>query len=234
MQKKEFLNLPFEVKQINDEDPNFFIFEGYASTFGNVDLGDDIVEKGAFIDSLRKTPDVPILWQHNMGEPLGKSIELYEDNTGLFIKAKLPKKDTMVSGRVMPQMEVGSIKEMSIGFFIEDFEIKGETRILKKINLFEVSLVTKAMNPRALLTAFKSFKDIEIKSLKDIEAFLKEGGLSNNESKTLISKVKEFSLERDVEEKKKDQRDAEESLIEQIKLFKELSNLNNILKNGKS
>ncbi len=46
--------------------------------------------------------------------------------------------------------------------------------------------------------------------MKDIESFLKEGGLSNNESKTLISKIKEFSTQRDAEEKaKKVQREAE-------------------------
>jgi HK97 family phage prohead protease len=239
--KKEFLNLPFEVKQINDEDPKFFTFEGYASTFGNIDLGEDIVEKGAFIDSLSKNPDVPVLWQHNMEEPVGKSIELYEDERGLFIKAKLPKADTLVNGRIIPQMEVGSIKEMSIGFFIEDFEIKGEIRILKKINLFEVSLVTKAMNPRALVTGFKSFKETEIKSLKDIETFLKEGGLSNNESKTLISKIKEFSKQRDAEEEEVKQRDAaqkkrleaNQKLIDSMnKLTNNLNKINNDIRSN--
>ena len=117
---------------------------------------------------------------------------------------------------------------MSIGFFIEDFEIKDDLRILKKIDLFEVSLVTKAMNPRALVTGFKSFKELEISSLKDIETFLKEGGLSNNESKTLISKIKEFSNQRDAEEKEVEQRDAEAK-----ELLDNIQNLTNFIKNNK-
>jgi len=79
-------------------------------------------------------------------------------------------------------------------------------RMLKEIELFEVSLVTKAMNPQALVSGFKSME-----SLKDIEQSLKEMGLSNTEAKTLISKVKEFSNQRDAEEKNQEeaQRDVE-------------------------
>jgi HK97 family phage prohead protease len=158
--EKKLFNCSFEVKQINDEDPTFFVFEGHASTFGNVDLGDDVVQRGAFADSLKQDAQVPILWQHSMSEPIGKSIELYEDNKGLFVKARLPKEDDLVKGRVIPQMKVGSIAEMSIGFFIVDSSIETreekQVRLLEKIKLFEISLVTKAMNPQALVTSFKA------------------------------------------------------------------------------
>ena len=60
--KKEIKRLPFEVKSLSEEG-DFFIFEGYASTFGNVDLGDDIIVNGAFSKSLQANPNVPILWQ---------------------------------------------------------------------------------------------------------------------------------------------------------------------------
>ena len=68
------------------------------------------------------------------------------------------------------------------------------------------------MNPQALVSGFKSME-----SLKDIEQSLKEMGLSNTEAKTLISKVKEFSNQRDAEEKKQEevQRDVEE--LKQLK-----------------
>lgn len=203
--KKEIKSLPFEVKEIS-EDSEYFTFEGYASTFGNIDLGDDIIVRGAFSKTLKKNAEVPVLWQHQMSEPVGKSITLYEDDKGLYIKAILPKSDTLVSGRIIPQMKVGSIREMSIGFFTRESDMEKGVRLLKEIELFEVSLVTKAMNPQALVSGFKS-----VESLKDIEQSLKEMGLSNTEAKTLISKVKEFSNQRDAEEKNKEetQRDAE-------------------------
>lgn len=221
---RETKSLKFEVKEFN-EDSDYFMFEGYASTFGNIDLGDDVIVKGAFIDTLKTNSNLPILWQHSMHEPIGNSVSVYEDERGLFIKARLPKADTLVNGRVIPQMKAGSIKEMSIGFFVKDYEIKGDLRYLKAIELFEVSLVTKAMNPQAQVTGFKSFKDVEFKELKDIESFLKEGGLSQNEAKTLISKVKEFSIQRDAEEKRL-QRDAEEK----AKIIADLQNLTNFIK----
>lgn len=209
--KKEIKSLPFEVKEIN-EDSEYFTFEGYASTFGNIDLGDDIIVRGAFSKTLKKNAELPVLWQHQMSEPVGKSVTLYEDDKGLYIKAILPKSDTLVSGRIIPQMKVGSIREMSIGFMTCDSEMEKGVRLLKEIELFEVSLVTKAMNPQALVSGFKSME-----SLKDIEQSLKEMGLSNTEAKTLISKVKEFSNQRDAEEKKQEeaQRDVEE--LKQLK-----------------
>jgi HK97 family phage prohead protease len=193
--KKEIKSLSFELKSIQ-EDEEYFTFDGYASTFGNVDLGDDAIMKGAFLSSLTKNSSVPILWQHQMSEPIGKSIELYEDDKGLYIKGKLPKKDTLVSGRIIPQMKVGSIREMSIGFFTRDSEMDKGIRLIKEIELYEVSLVTKAMNPQAIVSGFKSME-----SIRDIEQSLKDMGLSNSEAKTLISKVKEFSSQRDAEEK---------------------------------
>ena len=186
--QKETKTFSFEIKAI-EENPENFTFEGYASTFNNTDLGNDVVVKGAFIDSLKENPSVPILWQHSMAEPIGSSVRLMEDDTGLFIRAVLPKEDTFVSGRVIPQMKIGSIKEMSIGFFTKESDLEDGVRYLREIDLFEVSLVTKAMNPQATVSDFKSME-----SLKDVEQSLKGLGLSNNEAKTLISKVKEFLI----------------------------------------
>ena len=212
--KKEIKSLPFEVKGIQ-EDEEYFTFDGYASTFGNVDFGDDAIMKGAFMASLAKNSSVPVLWQHQMSEPVGKSIQLNEDEKGLYIKAILPKSDTLVSGRIIPQMKVGSIREMSIGFFTRDSEMEKGIRLIKEIELYEVSLVTKAMNPQALVSGFKSME-----SIRDIEQSLKQMGLSSTEAKTLISKVKEFSTQREVEEKQ-NQREADikQQIITNLNIF---------------
>ena len=218
--EKEIKSFPFEVKATAEEN-NIFTFEGYASTFNNVDHGDDVVMRGAFSNSLAKNSQVPILWQHQMSEVIGISVQLYEDDKGLFIKGNLPKDDTLVSGRIIPQMKVGSIKEMSIGFFTKNYDrAKDGIRLLKEIDLFEVSLVTKAMNSQALVTGFKSFE-----TLRDIEQTLKDNGFSNTEAKTLISKIKEFSSQRDASED--NQRDADAT---KQKIITDLNNFINNLK----
>ena len=218
--EKEIKSFPFEVKATAEEN-NIFTFEGYASTFNNIDHGDDVVIRGAFSNSLAKNSQVPILWQHQMSEVIGISVQLYEDDKGLFIKGNLPKDDTLVSGRIIPQMKVGSIKEMSIGFFTKNYDMaKDGIRLLNEIELFEVSLVSKAMNSRALVTGFKSFE-----TLRDIEQTLKDSGFSNNEAKTLISKIKEFSGQRDASQD--NQRDADAT---KQKIITDLHNFINNLK----
>ena len=81
----EHLNIPLQIKSCGEDkqDEQFFTFAGYASTFGNVDLGNDIVEKGAFVESLRNR--IPkLLFQHDMREPIGIFTEVFEDNIGLL------------------------------------------------------------------------------------------------------------------------------------------------------
>jgi len=252
LEKKQFLNFPFEVKQINDEDPDFFIFEGYASTFGNVDLGDDVVVKGAFTKTLQENPNFKILWQHKMQEPIGMPTRAFEDEKGLFISAKLPREDSFVSGRVIPQIKVGSIDSMSIGFFVKDFDVDKGVRFLKEVELFETSLVTMPMNPKANLTDFKSDKEKEeiediaanqeeklneIKTtvfesvedvqpeIKEVEKYLKFKGLSSKESKTIISRIKDVIKQRDVVDQDTARDEQFDSLTSEIK------NLTNYLKN---
>lgn len=162
----EYKQISLEIKQFGDdtEDNSFHFFEGLASTFGNKDFGDDVVVKGAFIETLKNI--VPtILWQHDMRDPIGMPIELMENDEGLFVKARMPKEDSLVSGRVAPQMRVGSIKSMSIGFSVDEFEIKDGVRFIQKLTLWEISLVTLPMNDKARVTNFKaatSFKDLPL------------------------------------------------------------------------
>ena len=189
----EHIDVSFEVKQIDDSDDEFFRFEGLASTFGNVDLANDIVLRGAFKDSLvEKTP--VILWQHKSDSPLGMPEEIRETEQGLFLKAKLPKADTFVAGRVIPQIKVGSISTMSIGFRIveRDFNDEG-IRLLKKVDLLEVSLVTFPANELAKVTGFKTVNEAtEILDAVDIPSELKQSILEEIERRKPSEDEKQF------------------------------------------
>jgi|13_taG_2_1085334.scaffolds.fasta_scaffold08584_2 HK97 family phage prohead protease len=156
MTNREVKSFAFEVKEFGSDD-EYFTFEGYASTFGNTDLDGDIIDAGAFDSFISTNKQIPILWSHQMNMPVGKTTQLYIDQKGLYIKARLPKGDDFVKGRVIPQMKVGSISEMSIGFFVKDYDIQKGTRHIKEVDLFETSLVAKAANPQALISGFKAF-----------------------------------------------------------------------------
>lgn len=153
-----YKNLEFEVKEITEDDA-FMRFEGYAST-KNLDLYGDVVEPTAFTETIRQKMPLPMLWQHDHREPIGVFTEASIDSNGLFVKGQMPMEDSLVKGRVRPQMKAGSIRSMSIGFKVlaaRNDESGGETvRIITKADLWEVSLVTFPANPAAKVTDFKN------------------------------------------------------------------------------
>jgi uncharacterized protein len=161
------MSVSFEIKELDDSDDSNFVFEGYASTYGNVDRGDDVIERGAFDKSVSAMRDgsLKVLWQHNHDMPIGVFTEIRSDDRGLYVKGVLPKDDDFVRGRVIPQMRIKSVDSMSIGYITRDFEYDGKVRRLKEVDLIEVSLVTIPMNTSAVVTGFKgavAFQDLPI------------------------------------------------------------------------
>jgi HK97 family phage prohead protease len=185
----EKLTVPFEIKEMNEQDDKFFVFEGLASTFGNVDLVDDVVDKGAFENSL-VTRMPKVLWQHDTAEPIGMPEQIRETEQGLFLKGKLPKDDTFVTGRVIPQLKIGSISSMSIGFTVKDFEVEDGIRHLKEVDLFEISLVTFPANTKAEVTGFKSIRKedlMKIKTIKEYRKLLKDSGCFTKHAREFLA-----------------------------------------------
>jgi len=188
------LVVPFEIKEF-EQDDEFFYFKGYASTFGNVDRGGDRVIAGAFAESLRDIKAagelLPVIWQHDTRSPLGVYVEMYEDAKGLFMHGKMPRGDTFVAGRVIPQMKVGSVRKMSIGYSTVEESWDGDIRDLKKLLLWETSLVTIPMNNEANITGMKSIDELKDVDERTMEAMFRSGvPFSQAAAKMLVSAVK--------------------------------------------
>ena len=118
-------------------------FEGHASTFGNRDLQNDVIESGAFRETLRKKGGrVVLLWQHNRDEPIG-SIIAEEDSKGLKVQGQLAL-GVKKAAEALELLRAKIITGLSIGFKVvkEEFDRVTGVRILKQLNLWEVSLVT--------------------------------------------------------------------------------------------
>ena len=128
----------FELKREPDDNGSF---EGYASVFGIVDQGMDVVERGAFAKSLTAGRKVKMLWQHDMGQPIGGWDEIKEDERGLFVKGRILK-DVQKGREAMALMKAGAIDSMSIGYRAINAteEGGGSIRKLLEVDLFEVSL----------------------------------------------------------------------------------------------
>jgi HK97 family phage prohead protease len=153
------------------------VFEGYASVFGIVDQGMDVVERGAFRKSLGSRK-VKMLWQHDMSQPIGVWDDIYEDERGLFVRGRLLKE--VEKGReAMALLRAGAIDSMSIGYRTMEAIPEGDGRVRKlmEVDLFEISLVTFPMLPDAKVTNVKS-----ITTERDFERFLRDAGYSRKDA----------------------------------------------------
>lgn len=162
--------LELDLKDAFVDDGDVYRLKGYASTFGNEDLGGDVVHKGAFVDSL-KTRWPKLCINHNMHSelPIGRITECREDAKGLYFEAELPKDDSLVSGRIAPQIRIGAAKGVSIGYRVKDGSPRGKGRgqDLKKVDLWEISIVTQPMNEEANVSGFKSLMDKPLLPVSD-------------------------------------------------------------------
>ncbi len=128
--------------------------EGYASRFNEVDQGNDTVVKGAFSGSIGRRK-VKMLWQHNMAEPIGVWEAMSEDENGLYVKGRVL--DEVAKGReALALVRAGAVDGLSIGYKAMDYSYDKDIRILKQVDLFEVSLVTFPMQETARIDAFKA------------------------------------------------------------------------------
>jgi len=177
MQPIQHKAIALTLKREPDQDG---VFEGYASVFGVVDQGMDVVERGAFRKSLGSRR-VKMLWQHDMAQPIGVWDEITEDERGLFVRGRLLKE--VDKGReAMALLRAGAIDSMSIGYRTMEAIPEGDGRVRKltEIDLFEISLVTFPMLPDAKITAVKA-----ISNERDFEKFLRDAGYSRKEAVAL-------------------------------------------------
>jgi HK97 family phage prohead protease len=147
-------DIRFEIKNVDESGT----FEGFAATYGNEDLGGDVIEPGAFARTLKNSNgETRILWQHDTTRPIGKAT-LTDTKEGLHIKGKLAL--AVTAGRdAYESVKARLVDGLSIGYDAVRKEMKDGRRHLQEIKLFEVSLVTFPMNPAALVTSVKSETD---------------------------------------------------------------------------
>lgn len=179
----------FELKSLKEDGT----FEGYGSVFGVKDSYDEIVAAGAFVESLsahKSKGTMPaLLWQHRSGEPCGVYSDMFEDNIGLKVSGQLALK-TVRGAEAYELLKMKAISGLSIGFATREDSYDRVTgiRTLKKVDLYEVSLVTFPANDTARVQGVKNIEFIE--DLKSAEQYLREVGLSRTEAKAFIARVK--------------------------------------------
>jgi HK97 family phage prohead protease len=194
----KYLDRPFEVKAIQQDGT----FEGFGSVFGNVDSYKEVVAPGAFAESLAswKTSGrlPPVLWQHRSGEPIGPYLEMEERPVGLWVKGQLLVDDVQKAKEAHALMKAKAVNGLSIGFVTREDSYDRVTgiRTLKKVDLWEVSVVTFPANPAAQISSVKSAIDA-VQTLSEAEDFLRDvGRLSKAQATAFISRIKSMPTAR--------------------------------------
>lgn len=176
--EKKFTSIT-EVKELSDDGE----FEGYASIFGEVDQGMDSVERGAYRASLKTGPMPKMLWQHDPTQPIGKWLEVQEDEKGLKVRGKIIEA-TAKGAEALVLMREKVLDGLSIGYRTKK-AMRDETtgiRKLLEVELWEISLVTFPMLPTATVDSVKGDW-----TKTDISRVLRNAGAPSGFVKKLIS-----------------------------------------------
>jgi len=171
------------------------VFSGYASLFGRVDLGKDVVEKGAFAASLkaRGAGGIRMLYQHDPAEPIGVWSEIREDARGLFVRGRLTK-DVARAREVLSLMRGGALDGLSIGFRAvrAKSDPKAGVRRILEADLWEISVVTFPMLPDARIETVKGSGHPgrgRLPTVREFECWLtRDARLTRGEARTVIAK----------------------------------------------
>ena len=186
----DILNFGLEFKEVSEDG----VFEGYASTFNNVDLGQDKVIPGAFTRTLKKSKGLwPILADHNTRVQIGWNTEAVEDSKGLKVRGKLDLNVQAARERLSlakSAKEIGAKMGLSIGYEAVGREWDGDIRLLKDLEMYEYSFVAFPMNRKATVTNIKNLLSPDGDLITDVRTFenaLRDVGFSNQQAKAIAS-----------------------------------------------
>ncbi len=184
------LTVPLELKAISGRK-----LEGHGAIFGNVDFGGDIVLPGAFKKSLAQHKShgtMPqMFWMHDHTQVPGMWESMGEDSDGLAVSGILA--DTTLGNDMRTLVGMKAVRGLSIGYRATDVDYDRDgNRLLKQVDVWEVSLVSMAMNPLAQIESVKarlSASGEYVPTEREFERVFREAGCSKNVARTLVSKL---------------------------------------------
>ncbi len=150
---QKYIDFKIDKKSFHPDGVSSRIIRAYASTW-DVDTAGDKIERGAFLRSIKNRftlpmlnkgkSDIRFLFQHDPKECIGTIKAIHEDERGLYVECYISR--TKRGDDLLILLKDGAIDKMSIGYIPIEVEEAGDIRVLKEVDIFEVSVVVFPMN----------------------------------------------------------------------------------------
>ena len=187
----KFVSLPNARLDVKADEGQPVRVAGYGSTFsGPPDAYGDIIAAGAYAATIREWNSrpykIPMLFNHDPSNVIGKWSELLEDAVGLRMEGELTPGHSLAND-VAASLRHQSVSGLSIGFRTKraSHDEAASVRTLEEIELFEVSVVTNPANERARVTGVKSADQIQ--TIRDFEVMLRDAGYSRRHAERIAT-----------------------------------------------
>ena len=154
----------FALHKSADEEKDSGTISGYFSTYDRIpDAYGDIIAPGAFTDTIKAREEsghpFPLCWNHDLNQIIGKVDTIEDTDKGPLMTASFF--DTPLAQEKRAIVQSGVVYQFSFAYDVEDWEeVELEdgrkANELRKLNLFEVSIVPIPANQNAVVTDIKS------------------------------------------------------------------------------
>lgn len=176
-------------------------FTAIAWKYGEPDRENDVIQFGAFTDSLAQIKQnkisMPLLFSHDRDQPVGSITEFTDTPDALLITGKLSM--TLSKAKEVYALMKDKALSISIGFMHSDDDstVVDGLRVFSRASIIECSVVSVPAHSGAQILEVKSFAEVE--TPKQYEQMVRQAlGLSRSEAKKLTSLSYAAMTQRDV------------------------------------
>lgn len=194
MKEMEYKAIAGKLEQKEEREDGSLHIKFYALAFGNVDSYDDVITPTACDDFLKgeNLGRMKLCYQHDRHEVIGVITDVKVDAIGMLVEADVLPTSTGKDAQLL--LKAGAINEFSIGYWADRYHYERregyeyEVRVLDAITVIEVSPVTRAANPKAILLDAKSAEfGNQLKAMSDAQLADLKARVAEEEARRMFS-----------------------------------------------
>ena len=156
------------VQEIRADDNAEGIIEGYVAVWDTIDSYNSRFQRGCFKKTLEnRMGKIKVLWNHDTEQPIGKLIDIREDDHGLFVRAQLIM-GVDKARETFDLIKGEAIDCFSFGFRTVKDKFDNGIQVITEVMLGEISPVVFEANPASKITAIRSADFMETDEAREL------------------------------------------------------------------